>query len=99
MDERKKLDIMEGDAANIILNPQRRVCPDFKPAIPPIQQVQEDCLGLEIEKPLSPDQKKKKLKELIAAALVMSRNKSFPEAVRARFLDKVAKYEKELSTL
>ena len=56
-------------------------------------------MGLEIEKPLSPDQKKKKLKELIAAALVMSRNKSFPEAVRARFLDKVAKYEKELSTL
>ena len=97
MNDRENLETVEGDAASIIRNPPRRERPVSKPETPP--PVQQDTEDLEIEKPLSPAQKKRKLEGLIAAAMTMSRNKGFPKDVRDRFLEKAAKYTEELSAL
>jgi hypothetical protein len=89
-------DVVEGDAASIILNPVMK----RRPAVPtPRIQSFEDIHTIEEPKTVSADQKKAKLEGKISAALILSKNKDFPDTVRASFREKADRYKKELASI
>lgn len=97
MEEREDLEAAEGDSASIILTPPRRV--RTAPMVPPPVPKPEEFSDVSEEAALSKEQTRKKLEISIVTATSMSRNRSFPEDVRKKFLEKIKGYKKELSSL
>jgi hypothetical protein len=88
-----KEDGVDGDTALIVETLKTKKLPKNNPNGYEIQGPPED------DKHLIPEQRKKKIECMIAAAEFMSKNKSFPLPVRERFLEKIDKYKKELNKL
>jgi hypothetical protein len=88
-----KEDVVDGDTALIVEAPKIKKSPKNSLNSDEIQGPPED------DKRLIPEQRKKKIECMIAAAEFMSKNKSFPLPVRERFIEKIAKYKKELNKL
>lgn len=82
---------VEGEAAKIIVS--------LKPRTKAPEPPKEETFSMDDDLNSTPEQKIKKLQASITAAIQMSHNRTFPETVRKKLLEKVKVYEKEIEQL